>query len=266
MKAAEACVLLVGASGGIGRAIAAQLHAAGASLMLAARSEERLLALARELGGRGPHLALQAVELAEDASIDALAARAGAWGCNVLVHAAGVSEFGPFATVPPERLRGVLETNLLAPMRVTQALLPHLLARPRAQVICVGSALGAIGLPGYAAYGASKAGLRLFAQALRRELAGTAVRVQYLGPRTTRTAFNNEAACSYAEATGTASDDPADVARALVRLLESKAPERHLGWPERLGVRINGAAPGLLDGSFDRHRQALVGLCPSPTP
>ena len=71
-------------------------------------------------------------------------------------------------------MQAVLQANLLAPMLLTQALLPHLLRQPRAQVVFVGSALGRIGLPGFSVYGASKAGLHGFAEALRRELADTA--------------------------------------------------------------------------------------------
>jgi short-subunit dehydrogenase len=95
------------------------------------------------------------------------------WRANVVVHAAGVPAFGALASIRRRRCRQVLQANLLAPMRLTQALLPALLRQPRAQVVFVGSALGRIGLPGFSVYGASKAGLHGFAEALRRELADT---------------------------------------------------------------------------------------------
>ena len=99
------------------------------------------------------------------------------------MHNAGVPSFGPLEPIAsPAQMQQVLQTNLLAPMLLTQALLPHLRRLPRAQVICVGSALGRIGLPGFSVYGASKFGLRGFAEALRRELADTPVRVQYPRP------------------------------------------------------------------------------------
>ena len=95
---------------------------------------------------------------------------------------------------------------------LTQALLPHLRAQARAQVICLGSALGRIGLPGFSIYSASKFGLRGFAEALRRELRGSGIRVQYVGPRSTRTTFNDAAVQAYNAATGTAMDSPGRVA------------------------------------------------------
>ena len=151
-------------------------------------------------------------------------------------------------------------------MQLTQAMLPHLMRQPRAQVVFVGSAVGRIGLPGFSVYGASKAGLHGFAEALRRELAGTPVKVQILAPRSTRTAFNDAAVEDYNRATGTAMDAPGVVADALVRLVESESAERFIGFPERLGVRLNGLFGALIDGSFARHRRSLPGRHPQPAP
>ena len=74
--------------------------------------------------------------------------------------------FGALETMDAAQMTAVLQTNLLAPMLLTRALLPHLRRQPRAQVICVGSVLGALGLPGFSVYSASKFGLRGFAEAL----------------------------------------------------------------------------------------------------
>jgi short-subunit dehydrogenase len=157
-------------------------------------------------------------------------------------------------------MQQVLHSNLLAPMRLTQALLPQLLRQPRAQVVFVGSALGRIGLPGFSVYGASKAGLHGFAEALRRELADTGVRVQILGPRSTRTGFNGAAVEAYNRATGTAMDQPEAVAVALLKLIESEAAERFLGFPERLAVRLNGVLGATFDNSFVKHRRSLAAV------
>lgn len=260
MKAGEARILLTGATGGIGRAAARAFGEAGAALLLSARTGPMLAAAARELGRGGKEPPWVAADLCDPAQRQRLAAEAVAWDCNVVVHAAGVPAFGPLAGESPEHVAAVLQANLLAPMLLTHALLPHLARLPRAQVICVGSVLGAIGLPGYSVYGASKAGLRGFAQALRRELAEGPVRVQYLGPRSTRTAFNSAPARAYEEATGSASDPVATVAGALLRMLEDEAAERFLGFPESLGVRLNGLAPAAMDGSFRRHGRTLAAL------
>ena len=264
MKAAQARVLLTGASGGIGRAVADTLLQAGAALLLVGRSPARLAAQVHELGQRlgvdAARLHWVATDLAQTERLQPLAETAADWGCNVLVHGAGLPSFGRLETLDPLLIQQQLNTNLLAPMLLTQALLPHLRCQPRAQIICVGSALGRLGLPGFSAYSASKFGLRGFAEALRRELGDSRVRVQYLGPRSTRTEFNNAGVQAYNRATGTAMDTPERVAQALLRLLESEGAERFIGFPETLAVRLNGLAGPLLDGAFAKHRRSLPPL------
>lgn len=259
MKASDARVLLTGACGGIGQATTAVLTRAGAAVLLAGRSPARLSAQVRAVQARLPDAQVDwhEVDLQQAVSIAALAGQAADWRCNVVIHCAGVPEFGRFDTATPDRMAQVLSTNLLAPMLLSQSLLPHLKSLPRAQIICVGSVLGAIGLPGYSVYSASKFGLRGFSQALRRELRDTTVGVQYFGPRGTRTAFNSPEVDDYNRATGSAMDTPKAVASALLHLLESEAPERFLGFPEKLAVRLNGLAPALLDGAFNKHRASL---------
>jgi short-subunit dehydrogenase len=254
MKSAHARVLLTGANGGIGQAAAVALAEAGAALMLAGRSPARLAGLARSLPGE---VQWQQADLESEASIAGLAAAAAQWNCNVVVHCAGAASFGCFEDIAPAEVRQVMQTNLLAPIALTQALLAHLRGCEQARVLFVGSVLGAIGLPGHSIYSASKFGLRGFAQALGRELGDTTVRVQYLGPRSTRTAFNSAAVEAYNEATGSAMDTPERVAAELVALLRSGASERFLGFPEALAVRLNGLAPALLDPAFARHRRSL---------
>jgi len=262
MNPNEARVVLTGATGGIGRETAAAFIRAGASVLLVGRSPAQLSTLSRSLQatatGSAARIKWQAADLGETAPVDELVGVATEWRCNVLVHAAGVPCFGALETIDAEAMRRVLDINLLAPMRLTQALLPHLRAQTRAQVICLGSALGRIGLPGFCVYSASKFGLRGFAESLRRELSGSGVRVQYVGPRSTRTSFNDASVEAYNAATGTAMDSPSRVAETLLRSLQDGAAERFIGFPERLAVRINGAVPTLLDGSFDKHRRSVA--------
>ena len=251
MKATAARVLLTGASGGIGRAAALALRAAGAQVLGVGRA-----ASAPEPAAFDGWVQ---ADLNTPEGVMATARAAATHRCNVVVLAAGQPCFGAFTQVPGAEAAAVLQSNLLAPLLLVQALLPQLQRLPAAQIVFVGSALGRIGVPGYSVYGASKAGLHGLAEALRRELAGGPVRVQTLAPRATRTAFNNAEVLAHHAATGTASDSPETVARALLGLIESGAAERFIGGPERLAVRLNGLLGALLDGSFAAHRRCLPG-------
>jgi short-subunit dehydrogenase len=250
MKAGEARVLLTGASGGIGRAMAERLRRAGARVAGVGRGATPPEGLALDTWVRA--------DLATPEGLLDTAHAAADFRSNVVVLGAGLPCFGALGTVPAAQAAAVLQANLLSPMLLAQALLPQLLRLPQAQLVFVGSALGRIGVPGFSVYGASKAGLHGFAEALRRELDGSPVRVQTLAPRSTRTGFNNAAVQAFNTATGTASDSPETVAEALLALIEDEAAERFLGFPERLAVRLNGLLGPWLDGSFHRHRRCLA--------
>ncbi|HKX94481.1 MAG TPA: SDR family oxidoreductase [Methylibium sp.] len=246
-------MVLTGAAGGIGAPTAKALAAAGARLLLVGRDGARLEALAGPLGA-----AWLAADLTTPEGIEAVRRAALEQDANVLVNNAGIASFGRLESLDPAHLVSVIETNLVAPMLLTRALLPGLQRQREAAVIHVGSVLGRLGLPGFSVYSAAKFGLRGFSEALRRELADTSVKVQYLGPRVTATGFNSAEVEAYNRATRTAADRPEAVAQALVALLESGRAERFLGFPEKFAVRLNGAAPAALDGAFERHRRALA--------
>lgn len=251
MKIAQTRVVLTGAAGGIGRAMVQALAEQGAAVLGVGR------------GASGPGNAWQRADLATPEGRQAVVQAAADWNANVVVHAAGVPAFGALAQVPAAQVEQVLQTNLLAPMLLTQALLPQLQRQPRAQIVFVGSVLGRIGLPGFSVYGASKAGLHGFAEALRRELADGPVRVQTLAPRSTRTGFNDAAAQAYNVSTGAASDTPEIVAQALLQLIESEAPERTLGGGERVFARLNGLLGAWMDSGFSKHRRSLPAAAPT---
>ena len=249
MRLEQARVLLTGASGGIGRAMTLALREAGADVLGVGRG-----ALSPPPAGSGW---VQA-DLATPEGLAAVARAATDWRANVVVHAAGLPAFGSLDSTSALAMQAVLQANLLAPMQLTQALLPYLRTLPKAQLVFVGSALGRIGLPGFSVYGASKAGLHGLAEALRRELAETPVRVQILGPRSTLTGFNGAEVEAYNRATGTAMDRPEIVAAALLQLVRDESAERFIGWPERAAVRLNGLFGALMDSAFAKHRRSMA--------
>src|SRR6185295_4615375 len=95
--------------------------------------------------------------------------------------------FHEFESQESDAVERLLDVNLLAPIQLTQALLPLLMSAPKAQIINVGSIFGYLGYPGFAVYCATKFGLRGFSQALRRELSDTQIAVRYFAPRAMRT-------------------------------------------------------------------------------
>lgn len=251
MNLRSAVVLLTGASGGIGRATARALVERGARVLLTARNRHSLDVLRAKLGN-DEDVGVFAADLTSSADRERLVDYAKHWkgGIDVLINNAGIGEFRSFPQQTSDRIVELIATNLEAPLQLTRLLLPHLLQRPAAHVLNVGSVYGAIAYPGYAIYSAAKYGLRGFSEALRRELADTSVRVQYLAPRATRTEMNSPAVDALNERLGSVVDPPEKVAEAICRMLESSAPSRTIGWPERLYVRLNAIAPQIIDGAL----------------
>jgi len=248
-------VVLTGASGGIGTATATALVCAGARVLLVGRSRAPLEELARGLGSAAIAVA---ADITREEGRAAIVAAARNMNANVLINNAGVASFGSFHVLEESHIREVLETNLLAPVLLTRGLLAHLGTQTAASILNIGSALGSLGVPGFVVYGAAKSGLHGFSEALRRDLQGTRVRVQYLAPRTTTTQFNDARVDAYNRATGAQSDTPERVAMAILDVLTRGTPERFIGFPEKYAVRLNGLIPRWLDGAFKRHRSALL--------
>lgn len=243
--------VLTGASGGIGAAMAQALSDAGVRLLLVGRRAPALQALVAQLGAQHQALVADVATSAGRATVHHACA-ALPQGLDLLINNAGISEFGAFDTQPQALVEEQITTNLLAPMLLTQALLPALRRAPRGLIVNVGSALGSLGYPGYAAYAASKFGLRGFSEALRRELADSAVGVLYLAPRATATAINSERVMALNSALGNATDAPDVVAQALLRQLRTERPTLGVGRPERLFARLNALLPRLIDRAIRR--------------
>lgn len=247
-------VVLTGATGGIGRAIAERLDAQGARLLLVARNEAKLTELRGFLGG-DPHR-IVAADLGDTAGRSRLSQACRDFapdGIDLLINNAGVNEFGLFEEQSAEAITRLVNLNLLGPILICQDLLPLLQQRETAQIINVGSTFGSIGYPGFSAYCASKFGLRGFTEALRRELAGSGVQVSYFAPRATRTNLNTDSINAMNDALGTAMDKPALVADALMRIVGPRpGKDKYLGWPEKLFVRINALLPAVVDNSLKK--------------
>ena len=171
-------------------------------------------------------------------------------GVDILINSAGIGQFSLFNDMDEDHIAAIININLTSTLLLTQALLPLLLARPKAQVINVGSILGSIGFPGSTVYCATKFGIRGFSEALRRELLDTAVSVRYFAPRATKTAINNNSVVAMNTALGTKMDSAEYVAQQLVAFIKTKNANKFLGWPEKLFVRINSVLPAVVEKSI----------------
>lgn len=254
MKTAGRNVLVTGATGGIGTAIVRRLEAQGANLLLVGRDESKLKMLEQACAGGTARVTTLAADLADPDGrariVDAAGRMPG--GLDGLINVAGVNRFGWLERQTAADVERIVVTNTVAPMLLCQALIPVLRRQRAAAIVNVGSILGSIGMPGNAAYCASKFALRGFSEALRRELAGTTIRVHYVAPRATRTDFNDAAVCAANAELGIASDAPEVVADAVERVLEAGRAEKYLGWPEKLFVRLNAILPRLVDRALAR--------------
>ena len=231
--------LVTGAAGGIGRAVARALAAAGARVVLTGRSPSvRSLDL-------GPGLAPAAVHLLDvrDAAawsrvVAAVVAEQG--GVDLLVNNAGIVDPGALQGISPERLGDLVATNLLGAMLGCRAVVPAMKARRGGAIVNLGSLGGIVPMPFEAAYAASKAGLRHFSFSLRAELAGAGIRVSVVSPDSVDTAqLREELRCDEASLSfASPALPPEAVARAVVRALESGGAEVLVpsggGWAARL--------------------------------
>ncbi|MBP7611163.1 MAG: SDR family oxidoreductase [Steroidobacteraceae bacterium] len=253
MKAAEMRALITGASGGIGCALARELHGRGASVLLVGRNAQALERAAQALGGRSARVDWCAADLATVAGRARVVEAASLWGgsgINVLVNNAGCGDFGMLDEVDDAAIERLFAINAIAPMQLTRALLPTLRSQPASAILNIGSVFGSLGYPGFTAYSATKFALRGFTEALRREMADSKIGVHYFAPRATKTGMNSAAVDRMNAELKVAMDPPAQVAAAACAMLEAGKASAVLGWPEKLFVRINALLPGAVDGSL----------------
>ena len=168
-------VLLSGASTGIGRASAERLGRAGWRVLAGARSDADLAALA-ELPGTEP----VRLDVTSDADVAAAADTVGE-RLDALINNAGIAVTGPIEGLPLSAWRDQLEVNLLGQVRVTQALLPAVIAA-RGRIVNMSSIGGRMALPLFGPYNASKYALEAMNDTLRRELRGLGVEVVAIEP------------------------------------------------------------------------------------
>jgi short-subunit dehydrogenase len=175
MEIADTSVLLTGATGGIGHAIARRIHREGGRLTLTGRRTEVLEALAAETGARS-----LAVDLSRREEVDRLVAEAAY--VDILIANAALPATGTVESFSIEQLDRVLDVNLRAPIVMARALSEHMRQRGSGHLVFIASLAGKASSPRSSMYNATKFGLRVFAHALRADLHGTGVGVSIVSP------------------------------------------------------------------------------------
>jgi short-subunit dehydrogenase len=187
--------VITGASSGIGAEFARALAARGYDLLLTARRRDRLEDLAQKLGAAHPiaaGIAPADLRLTEEA--ERLAERISQESrLEVLVNNAGFGLLGDFPATRIDDQIAMYQVHVLAPVRLTHAALPGMLARNRGGIINVASVAGFARVPGHASYNATKSWMIAFTECLHLELrrSGSAVRIQALCPGYTYTEFHD---------------------------------------------------------------------------
>jgi short-subunit dehydrogenase len=238
MNVIGARVLLTGASGGIGQALARRFASRGAALVLTGRRAEVLEPLARELGA----LAI-VCDLADPQELAGLVERAGT--IDVLVANAALPATGHLTELSPEQIDRMLEVNLRAPIQLARALAPGMIERRRGHLVFISSLSGKAASPLSSMYNATKFGLRGFALALREDLAPAGVGVSVVLP-----GFISDAGM-FADAAvrlppGVGTRTPDQVARATIDAVQRNRAEVEVApLALRLGANLATVAPAL---------------------
>jgi short-subunit dehydrogenase len=248
MKLHNSKILITGASGGIGSAVAKALTRQGANLFLVGRNEQTLNSLAEELLGNHKIIIADINTIEGREHIVKQCSSNG--GIDLVINLAGIIDFQFFEKQSEKFIQDILTTNLISPMLLCHKLIPLLKLKENTAIVNIGSTFGSIGHPAFTTYCASKFGLRGFTEALRRELADTGIKVFYLAPRATSTNLNSNALSSLNEAMGSKTDSAEWVANELIILLTSDKHQRYLGWPEKLFIRINALFPSLVHNAL----------------
>lgn len=236
--------LVTGASSGLGRAFAERLATAGTDLVVVARRAPLLEDLAADLAERhGVDVEVLRADLTEPDDLRMVEERAAGprRPIDLLVNNAGISATGRFDRIPAGRIQRVIDLNVRAVVRLTHAALPGMVERGAGAVLTVSSTAALQPLPYSAVYGASKAFVTSFSQALHEELRGTGVTVTVVCPGFVRTPM-----------LGDAEDAIPDVA-----LLEPQ---------EVVGAALRGVLHGralLVPGMLYRLQAATVRLVPT---
>jgi short-subunit dehydrogenase len=247
MKSALRRVVITGAGSGIGRALAIEASRRGMRVVMCGRREEPLIGTRALLARPEEHLivACDVLDATQRSHLTSEVDRQ--WGgVDMLINNAGIIAFGPLSCADPRELENLIATNLTAPICLVRDFLPLLKRGVDPQIANMGSLLGSIPYPLFAAYSASKSGLHGFSVALRRELAPLGISVSHIAPRGTKTTAAS-AFESYAKPLEMRFDHPEAVALSVFDGLAKRKSTICPRGAEQWFIAAQAIAPGLVD-------------------
>jgi len=231
--------LVTGASGGIGYELSKQFALNGLNLILVSRNSERLTEVAFELE---KHYHVEAMVVPKDLSYPAAAeevheeVQKRKLAVEVLVNNAGFGDLGPLAEAEWEVQRQMLQVNVTTLVELTRLFLPEMIRRKSGRILNIGSTGSFAPVPYMSVYGASKAFVLSFSEALSAELEGTGVSVTALCPGVTATQFARRAKTENSLLVRLNQMTAADVARTGYRALMKRKPHVIPGWLNKLMI------------------------------
>jgi short-subunit dehydrogenase len=246
---------VTGASRGIGRAVAHELAQRGATVGLAARSTPDLVRLAAELpGAHHPLTCDVALPASIATAVESFVEAEGR--VDLLVANAGIAHYEPVADQSLEHIQHMTDVNWMGTVHTIQAALPRMLEQRSGHIVVMSSGAGLRGFPGAAAYGATKAAQRVFAEALRHELAGTGISLTTVYPGEIRTSLHDheQARLPAWYRGGQSAASPDVLAERIVKAVERDSRTLHYRPLVRgMGI-LHGVSPALADRVLRRLR------------
>lgn len=243
------CILITGASSGIGQALALDYAAPGRRLLLTGRDTARLEAVAEACRSRGAEVAAAVIDVTDRQGLaDWLLARDGERPVDLAIANAGISAGTGSGGESEDQARAIFAVNLDGVLNTVQPLIPRFVARRRGQIALMSSLAGFRGFPGAPAYCASKAAVRLYGESLRGALAAAGVEVSVVCPGfvVSRMTAVNRFPMPFLMETGRA-------ARLIRRGLERNRARIAFPWPTWAAVWfLSLLPPGLTDALLAR--------------
>lgn len=244
-------IVITGGSGALGTMLTHYLLDQGASVIIIDRHTPTTLP---------KHVTFIQGDLSNLQRIAAISEQLKKLDVDILINLAGLQYFGPCEHQTAEHSMLLYTVNLVAPVLLTQAILPHMKQRGTGHIVNIGSTFGSINFAHFATYSSSKAGLRGFSEALRREVRSDGIAVTYIAPRAVRTPLNTEKVMEFASITKMNMDEPEWVISQIVKAIVQRKKDVFLGFPEKLFVRINAITPRIVDqalASNDKKAKSL---------